>query len=287
MKTVGATTPQNPKEGRMTDRKIPDRAEGLTDQTYTLYEDLRDKVVFITGGGSGIGAYLTAAFAAEGAKVAFVSLTKDAGEALCEGVEHATGNRPFFQVCDIRDVAALQQCVSRAIARFGNIGVLINNAARDDRHDLRSLSPEAWDNSINTNLRPHYFTAQAAVPAMAAAGGGSIINVGSNCANLGLSGYPAYVTAKAGIVGLTRALARELGPSNIRVNALIPGWVMTQRQKELWVTPESLAQCLSEQSLKQAVAGEDIADAALFLASARARMITGQSLIVDGGRAMI
>jgi NAD(P)-dependent dehydrogenase (short-subunit alcohol dehydrogenase family) len=270
----------------MTDGKTPDRVEGLTDRTYTSYDDLRDKVVFITGGGSGIGAYFTAAFAAQGAKVAFISLTQDAGEALCEGVERATGNRPYFQACDIRDVAALQRSVSRAIARFGNIGVLINNAARDDRHDLQSLSPDDWDTSLNANLRPHYFTAQAAVPAMRASGGGSIINVGSNCANLGLAGYPAYVTAKAGIIGLTRALARELGPWNVRVNALIPGWVMTERQKELWVTPESLAQCLAEQSLKQSIAGEDIADAALFLASARARMITGQSLIVDGGRAM-
>jgi NAD(P)-dependent dehydrogenase (short-subunit alcohol dehydrogenase family) len=271
----------------MTDGKRSDRVEGLTDRTYTTYDDLRDKVVFITGGGSGIGAYFTAAFAAQGAKVAFVSLTQDAGDSLCEAVERATGNRPYFQACDIRDVAALQQSVSRASARFGTIGVLINNAARDDRHDLQSLSPEDWDNSLDTNLRPHFFTAQSAVPAMRASGGGSIINVGSNCANLGLAGYPAYVTAKAGIIGLTRALARELGPSNIRVNALIPGWVMTERQKELWVTPESLAQCLAEQSLKQAIAGEDIADAALFLASARARMITGQSLIVDGGRAMI
>jgi NAD(P)-dependent dehydrogenase (short-subunit alcohol dehydrogenase family) len=271
----------------MTDGKTPDRAEGLTDRPYTLYEDLRGKTVFITGGGSGIGAYFTAAFAAQGAKVAFVSLTEDAGDALCDGVERATGNRPLYQPCDIRDIGALQQCVTRVIAQLGAIGVLVNNAARDDRHALQSLSPADWDNSLNTNLRPHYFTAQSVVPAMCESGGGSIVNVGSNSANLGLAGYPAYVTAKAGIVGLTRALARELGPSNIRVNALIPGWVMTRRQKELWVTPESLAQCLAEQSLKQAIVGEDIADAALFFASARARMITGQSLIVDGGRAMI
>jgi NAD(P)-dependent dehydrogenase (short-subunit alcohol dehydrogenase family) len=264
-----------------------ERAEGVTDRVYAKYEDLRGKVVFITGGGSGIGAYLTAAFAAQGARVAFVSLAEDAGEALCEAVERAAGIRPFFQPCDIRDVTALQHCMSHAIERFGNIGVLINNAARDDRHDLGSMTAADWDSSINTNLRPHYFTAQAAMPSMRAQGGGSIINVGSNSANLGLAGYPVYVTAKAGIVGLTRALARELGPSNIRVNTLVPGWVMTKRQKALWVTPEALAQCLAEQSLKHAIAGEDIADAALFLASAHARMITGQSLVVDGGRAMI
>jgi NAD(P)-dependent dehydrogenase (short-subunit alcohol dehydrogenase family) len=285
VKTAGA--PRNIRETGMTDAKIQHRAEGLTDRDYTIYEDLRGKAVFITGGGSGIGAYLTAAFAAQGAKVAFVSLTQDAGAALCDGIERAMCNRPLFQPCDIRDISALQRCVSRVTAQFGPIGVLINNAARDDRHDLQSLSPEDWDNSLNTNLRPHFFAAQAIAAGMRAAGAGSIINVGSNCANLGLSGYPAYVTAKAGIIGLTRALARELGPSNIRVNALIPGWVMTERQKALWVTPESLAQCLAEQSLKQTIAGEDIADAALFLASASARMITGQSLIVDGGRAMI
>jgi galactose dehydrogenase len=271
----------------MTAGKTLDHVEGLTDRAYAAYTDLRDKVVFITGGGSGIGAYLTAAFAAQGAKVVFVSLPRDPGDALCEGVERTTGNRPLFLPCDIRDVAALQQSVSRAIARFGNIGVLVNNAARDDRHDLQSLSQVDWDNSVNTNLRPHFFTAQAAAPGMRAAGGGSIINIGSNCANLGLAGYPAYVAAKAGIVGLTRALARELGSSDIRVNTLVPGWVMTDRQKDLWVTPESLARCLAEQSLKQVILGEDIADAALFLASAHARMITGQSLIVDGGRAML
>ncbi len=225
--------------------------EGVTDRGYTLYDDLRGKSVFITGGGSGIGAYLTAAFAAQGAKVAFVSLTKDAGEALCDGVERMTGSRPVFLRCDIRDVGALQHCVSQTVERFGTINILINNAARDDRHDLQSFAPGDWDSSINTNLRPHYFTAQIAAPAMRAAGGGSIINVGSNSANLGLAGYPVYVTAKAGIVGLTRALARELGPSNIRVNALIPGWVMTERQKALWVTPDHWRNVLPSKALRR------------------------------------
>ena len=260
--------------------------EGITDGPYAAYDDLKGKTVFITGGGSGIGAYITYAFAAAGARVAFVSLTENAGRRLCDKTEQRTGNRPLFLPCDLADIGAVQKHMEDVAGRFGAIRVLINNAARDDRHDVTSFSPADWDRSVHVNLRPHYFTAQASAHGMKTHGGGSIINVGSNCANLGLAGYPVYVTAKAGIIGLTRALARELGPSKIRVNALVPGWVMTRRQRELWVTDESLAQCLAEQCLKETVQGEDIANAALFLASGRSRMITGQSLIVDGGRAL-
>jgi NAD(P)-dependent dehydrogenase (short-subunit alcohol dehydrogenase family) len=270
----------------MTRYSEPRRVEGVSNRGYAHYVDLGDAVVLITGGASGIGAYFTHAFAVQGAKVAFVSLPDDPADQLCETVEAACGNHPFFQACDLKDVSQLKTCIARVEERFGAITVLINNAARDDRHTIEGLSVDEWDDSINTNLRPYYFSAQAVVAGMRATGRGCIINVGSNSANLGLAGYPAYVTAKAAIVGLTRALARELGVDNIRVNALIPGWVMTERQKALWVTEDSLAQCLAEQSLKAPIAGEDIADAALFLASARARMITGQSLIVDGGRAL-
>lgn len=164
--------------------------------------------------------------------------------------------------------------------------VLINNAARDDRHTLEGLSAAAWNDSFNVNLRPYFFTAKWVTPAMRAAGSGSIINVGSNSFDLGLAGYPAYVTAKAAIVGLTRALARELGPDGIRVNTLIPGWVMTRRQQSLWATPAAVADCLAQQCLKRLVDGSDIAATALFLASEAAAMVTGQSLIVDGGRAL-
>lgn len=267
----------------------PDQAqpiEGISDAQYAKYRDLEGASIFITGGGSGIGAYFVHAFAEQGARVAFVSLTADAGEALCDAVERKCGLRPFYQSCDIRDVAALQVAIDAAAARHGAIDVLINNAARDTRHSVEDFSVADWDDSFATNLRPHFFTAQAVAKGMAAKGRGSIINVGSNSANLGLAGYPAYVAAKAGIVGLTKALARELGPKNIRVNALIPGWVMTQRQKKLWVTPEALAACLDEQALKSEISGEDVAQAALFLASSAAAMITGQSLIVDGGRFM-
>ena len=173
---------------------------------------------------------------------------------------------------------------NKAQNEFGAISVLINNAARDTRHDLVNYSSDEWDKAMHTNLRPHFFTAQAVIEGMRKMGSGSIINLGSNSSILGLSGYASYVTAKAGIIGLTKALARELGPDGIRANSLIPGWVMTERQKELWATPEAVAQCLEEQSLKRTISVEDIAQSALFLASDVSSMITGQMLIVDGGR---
>ncbi|MBB6522570.1 SDR family NAD(P)-dependent oxidoreductase [Pseudoteredinibacter isoporae] len=252
---------------------------------WPSYADLKGKKVFITGGGSGIGAYFVTAFIAQGADVGFVSLSQDPANKLCDGVEQKYGRRPFYQACDIRDVDALKAAMAAFIEHHGAIDILINNAARDTRHDVESLQADQWDDAMNTNLRPHYFSAQAAVPGMRARGAGSVINVGSNSFNLGLGGYPAYVASKGGIVGLSRALATELGPDNIRVNALIPGWVMTKRQKELWVTPEALEECLAQQSIKDTISGEDIAEAALFLASSASRMITGQEIIVDGGRA--
>jgi NAD(P)-dependent dehydrogenase (short-subunit alcohol dehydrogenase family) len=261
--------------------------EGISKRPYTKYADLSGKTVFITGGSSGIGAHLTFAFASQGANVAFVSLDAELGARFCDAVAVTLGRKPFFQACDITDVDALKNSIANVADKYGVINVLINNAARDDRHDVGNLQVEDWDTSLNTNLRPHYFTAQAVVAGMRAAGAGSIINLGSNSANLGLAGYPAYVTAKAGIVGLTRALARELGPHNIRVNTLIPGWVMTARQTALWVTPAGLAHCLAEQCLKSTLNGEDIAETALFLASTASRMITGQSIVVDGGRALV
>lgn len=261
--------------------------EGVSKRHYTKYADLSGKTVFITGGSSGIGAHLVFAFASQGANVAFVSLDVELGEHFCEAVAGALGRRPLFQACDITDIDALKTSIANVENKFGAINVLINNAARDDRHEVSSLKAEDWDKSLNTNLRPHYFTAQAVVARMRTVGAGSIINLGSNSANLGLAGYPAYVTAKAGIVGLTRALARELGPDNIRVNTLIPGWVMTAKQKALWVTETGLAQCLAEQCLKTTIDADDIAETALFLVSTASRMITGQSIVVDGGRALV
>lgn len=260
--------------------------EGVTAHRYPDYPELKGASVFITGGGSGIGAYFVYAFAMQGARVAFVSLAEDSALRLCEATGRHGGHRPLFIPCDIRDIEALQSAVVSAAAAHGPVSVLINNAARDDRHTLEAESVAAWDDSLNTNLRPYFFSSQAVAAGMRVCENASIINVGSNSALLGLAGYPAYVTAKAGIVGLTRALARELGPDGIRVNALIPGWVLTERQKQLWVTPGALQECLDQQCLKRAMLGPDIAGPALFLASRSAAMISGQSLVVDGGRVM-
>lgn len=260
--------------------------EGVTDYPYTPYADLKDASVFITGGGTGIGAYLVYAFARLGARVGFVSLTPGPAENLVRAIEESTGTKAFFRPVDIRNVALLQQTMDEFTSQAGPVSVLVNNAARDNRHSVENLSAAEWDDSLNTNLRPYFFTAQSVVDGMRKAGRGSIINIGSNSSYLGLSGYPAYVTAKHANLGLTKALARELGPAGIRVNALCPGWVMTRRQLELWVTPDALQECLDQQSLKETVSGEHVADAALFLASSASRMITGQSLIIDGGRVM-
>jgi len=260
--------------------------EGIGSRAYVRYPDLAGRHVFITGGGSGIGAYFVHAFATQGAQVSFVSLHTDAGEALCDAVAATGAPRPHFTACDIRDAGALQAVIAARAAAVGSVSVLINNAARDQRHTVESLDIAGWDDLMATNLRPQFFAIQSVVAEMKARGEGAILNVGSNSAYLGLAGYPAYVTAKGAITGMTRALARELGPHGIRVNALVPGWVMTVKQKALWVTPEGLEECLEQQALKRTIDGEDVAEAALFLASRAAGMITGQALLVDGGRAM-
>lgn len=253
-------------------------------QALPTFPDLKNKTVFITGGGSGIGAFFTAAFALQGANVGFVSLSEGPAKMLCDKVEAQSGLRPYDIQCDIREVGALQSSIDKVKEHFGTIDVLINNAARDTRHTVENWTEEQWDDSIATNLRPQFFAVQSVVAGMKAASAGSIINVGSNSYNLGLSGYPTYVTAKAGIVGMTKALARELGPDNIRVNALIPGWVLTERQKRLWANDEDLQACLDQQSLKSAMNGWDMAAPALFLASNASAMMSGQEMIVDGGR---
>ncbi len=253
-------------------------------QSLPQLPDLAGKTVFITGGCSGIGAFFTGAFALQGANVGFVTLWGDLAEKLCDSVEAKTGNRPLGMQTDIRDIKALQAAIARVRDTFGAIDILINNAARDTRHDIENWSTDEWDDSIATNLRPQIFATQAVVEGMKAAGIGTIINVGSNSFNLGLAGFTTYVTAKGGIVGMTRALARELGPAGIRVNTLSPGWVLTERQKRLWVNDVDLKDCLDQQSLRQPLKGWDMAGPALFLASSMSSQITGQQILVDGGR---
>ena len=249
---------------------------GLT----ATYPDLMDKSVFITGGGAGIGAFLTEGFLAQGAKVSFVQRS-NASEFVAQ-MKAKYKNAPLAITCDITDIDALQAAMDKVAAAHGVINVVVNNAGDDTRHSLAQTSVQAWDLCQNINLRPHFFTAQKAAQGMAESGG-SIINVSSVSYMMGNAGYPGYVAANAGINGLTRALARELGPQNIRVNSLMPGWVMTDKQLKMWATPESMSQHLEKQCLKTHLKPEDIVGATLFLASSASRMMTGQAMVVDGG----
>ena len=244
------------------------------------YPDLMDKSVFITGGGAGIGAFLTEGFLAQGAKVSFVQRS-NASEFVAQ-MKAKYKNAPLAITCDITNIDALQAAMDKAAAAHGVINVVVNNAGDDTRHSLAQTSVQAWDLCQNINLRPHFFTAQKAAQGMAESGG-SIINVSSVSYMMGNAGYPGYVAANAGINGLTRALARELGPQNIRVNSLMPGWVMTDKQLKMWATPESMSQHLEKQCLKTHLKPEDIVGATLFLASSASRMMTGQAMVVDGG----
>lgn len=245
------------------------------------FHDLEGKSVFISGGGSGIGEYLTEGFISQGAKVAFCQ--RSDASAVCDRIEQQYGNRPFFLKCDVTDIPAYKEALAQAAAANGDIAVLVNNAAWDNRHTLSELDPDQWNHMMNVNIRHHFFAAQQVAPAMKKNGGGSIINYSSISYMMGNAGYPAYVSAKSGITGLTRGLARELGPDNIRVNALMPGWVITERQKELWVTDEALSAHIERQCLKSPIAPEAMVEPTLFLASNASAMMTGQALVVDGG----
>lgn len=245
------------------------------------YTDLQGQSVFITGGGSGIGAHLTEGFLKQGANVAFVQRS-DAG-AFCDEMEARHGRRPLFIPCDITDVTALQGAVEQASQVHGPVTVLVNNAANDQRHTTEEVSEAFWDRSQAINLKAYFFAAQAVVKGMRAAGGGAIINFTSISYMMGNTGYPAYTAANSGLNGLTRSLAREFGPDGIRVNALAPGWVLTDKQKEMWASPEALAAHMERQCLKEHLKPEDIVGGTLFLASAASRMMTGQALVIDGG----
>lgn len=246
-----------------------------------MFDDLKGKSVFITGGGSGIGAALTEAFLRKGAQVAFCQ--RSDGTEFCDRMAAATGNRPLFLPCDIAVTDQLQLTLATAAEAQGPITVLVNNAANDQRHDTLTTEAAFWDQSMAVNLRSYFFAAQSVIPDMQASGGGSIINFSSISFMMADTGYAAYITANAGIIGLTRTLAREFGPDRIRVNAIAPGWVLTDRQKELWVTPEGLAAHLSRQCLPDPIEPADMAGTVLFLASSASRMMTSQTLILDGG----
>lgn len=250
----------------------------------TRFPDLDGASVFITGGGSGIGAHLTEGFLAQGARVAFVQRS-DATE-FCARMRETHGAAPLFIPCDLTDTQALRSAVAQAAEAHGAVRALVNNAANDQRHETETVTEEFWDWSMAINLKAYFFACQAVIPGMRAAGGGAIVNFSSISYMMGMVGYPAYTTANSGINGMTRSLAREFGPDGVRVNALAPGWVLTDKQLDKWATPEGLAAHLERMCLKEHLKPQDIVGPTLFLASSCSAAMTGQALVVDGGVAV-
>lgn len=247
------------------------------------YPSLRDKVVFVTGGGTGIGAAIVESFVDQGSRVAFVDIADAESRKLSDDLKAQYGAAPRFISCDITDIAALQRAVEEVGRDLGEIGVLVNNAASDTRHDWQGVTAEYWDERMAVNLRPMFFAIQAVAPQMQRRGGGSIVNFGSISWKMAGGGMPAYVTAKAAVHGLTRGMARDLGPDRIRVNTVLPGWVMTDRQLRLWVNEAAEQQIDRSQCLPGRLQPMDLARIVLFLASDDARMCTAQEFTVDGG----
>lgn len=247
------------------------------------FPDLQDRSVLITGGASGIGAALVEGFLLQKSRVAFIDIDEAAAAALAVNLAQKGLEPPVFIKADLRDADSIATAVGAAAETVGPIGVLVNNAARDDRHDFDTLTPEAWDESQAVNLRPHFFTAQAVVPHMRALGSGAIVNLSSIAYMLNMGELPAYAAAKAAIVGLTKSMAGRLGPEGIRVNAILPGMIVTERQKALWLSDETIGEMVGRQCLKRALTAEDMVGPCLYLASACSGAMTAQTMIVDGG----
>lgn len=248
------------------------------------YPSLQGKTVLITGGASGIGANLVEAFCRQQAKVSFIDIREEAAEQLVESLSGIEGCiAPVFYYCNLLNIPLVQKTIARVREASGPVGVLINNAANDTRHDFRTVTVDYWDERLAVNLRHHFFAAQAVYPHMQSLGGGSIINLGSMSWYATQGGMPGYTSSKAAIEGLTRGLARDMGADNIRVNTLVPGWVMTERQLAMLAHDKSAATILENQCLKKSVMPEDISAMALFLASDDSRLCTAQHFIVDGG----
>jgi NAD(P)-dependent dehydrogenase (short-subunit alcohol dehydrogenase family) len=252
---------------------------------FASYPSLQGRAVFISGGGSGIGASMVEHFCAQGARVAFVDIDQAAAQALLARIAAAGHPAPLFRPCDVRDIAAYQAALAELAARTGDFTVLVNSAARDDRHALDEVTPAFWDERIAVNLRHQYFAIQSVVPGMRRAGGGSIVNFSSVSYHAMAPNLSVYQAAKAAVVGMTRGLARDLGADRIRLNAITPGWIMTQRQIDLWLTPEAEADLLKAQCLKEKLYPPDIARMVLWLAADDSRLVTAQNFFVDGGRA--
>jgi len=246
---------------------------------FALFPSLSNKIVFVTGGATGIGAEIVSAFAKQGAKVGFLDLDKEASQVLCQDLD----GQVQFEVCDLRNIDALKSAIKKLTDRLGAADVLVNNAARDDRHEWKEVTVEYWDERMSTNLRHQFFAIQEVADGMIANGGGSIINIGSNSWWEAGGGFPAYATAKSAVHGLTRTMARELGPYRIRVNTVVPGWIMTERQKALWVTPEAIENHQKRQCLPDLIEPVFVARMVLFLASDDASMCTANNYMVEAG----
>jgi NAD(P)-dependent dehydrogenase (short-subunit alcohol dehydrogenase family) len=253
------------------------------DQDTTHYPSLSGKVVFVTGGGSGIGAEIVTAYARQGARVAYADRDVAASEALLAALEDKVPVRPLFIACDLADMTALRAAVERAAAHFGDVDILVNNTANDERHGFLAVSDEYFDTKMTINLKASFFAAQAVTPGMMRRGGGAIINLGSTGWKNKVAGYAVYATCKSAVNGLTRSLAREFGKQGVRVNTLTPGWVMTPRQLDKWVDADAERAMDEHQCLPGRIAPSDIANMALFLGSSDSRMVTAQEFVVDAG----
>lgn len=249
---------------------------------FARYPSLADRTVLVTGGATGIGATLVREFAAQGAKVGFIDIAREPGNALARELA-ASAHPPLFVEADLTDIPALERAIGQVRDRFGPVRALLNNAANDQRHRIEDTTPEYWDAAIAVNLKHQFFAARNVAADMRQAGGGSIVNFGSISWKLKQGGMPAYTTSKAAVQGLTRSLARDFGPFNIRVNTLVPGWVMTEKQLRLWVTDEGRADIARGQCLAQPLMPQHIAHMALFLAADDSAMCTAQDFVVDGG----
>lgn len=247
-----------------------------------IYSDLEGKVVLVTGGGSGIGEAIVRGFANQKCKVAFIDIAREASEALVKELA-GKDQQVLFEHADLRDIAALRAAIARIREALGPVQILINNAAHDERHATPDVTPEYWDDRIAVNLKHQFFAAQAVLPGMQAAKAGVIINFGSISWMIGQGGMAAYTACKSAVLGLTRSLARDYGPDNIRVNAIAPGWIMTQRQIDKWLTPESLKELEQRQCLKRKLMPDEVARFTVFLASEEASACTNQQYVVDGG----
>ncbi len=253
-----------------------------SDRQTVSYPSLAGKTVFVSGGGSGIGAAIVSRFAEQACRVAFCDIDDQASHALVARLAPAPVR---YHRCDLRDIAALRATLAAVADEFGPVAVLVNNAARDDRHKMEDVTPEYWDERFAVNLRHHFFATQAVVPGMRGLGGGSVINMGSVSWMRATPGMVAYTASKAAINGMTRTLARELGPHNIRVNSIVPGATMTERQRKLWFNPEAEKAIIDSQCLKFRLVEDDVARPVVFLASDEARGMTGHNVIVDAGLA--